>query len=119
MGRESDFVFHTQAGPEIGVASTKAFTCQLVTLACIAIDAGVKRGIVADRPDLLAMLDLANIRYVRSWGRDARGWQPVSFDVQPFFYEPGHERLGCLIHRLALFNRLRITLPSLSYHWNQ
>ncbi|WP_169545422.1 glutamine--fructose-6-phosphate transaminase (isomerizing) [Sneathiella aquimaris] len=44
MGRESDFVFHTKAGPEIGVASTKAFTCQLVTLACIAIDAGVKRG---------------------------------------------------------------------------
>ncbi|MEH6403948.1 MAG: glutamine--fructose-6-phosphate transaminase (isomerizing) [Sneathiella sp.] len=43
MGRESDFVFHTQAGPEIGVASTKAFTCQLVTLACIAIDAGKKR----------------------------------------------------------------------------
>jgi glutamine---fructose-6-phosphate transaminase (isomerizing) len=46
MGRESDFVFHTQAGPEIGVASTKAFTCQLVTLACIAIDAGVKRGVI-------------------------------------------------------------------------
>ncbi len=44
MGRESDFVFHTQAGPEIGVASTKAFTCQLVTLACIAIDAGTARG---------------------------------------------------------------------------
>ena len=46
MGRESDFVFHTQAGPEIGVASTKAFTCQLVTLACIAIDAGVKRRVI-------------------------------------------------------------------------
>ncbi|WP_169569046.1 glutamine--fructose-6-phosphate transaminase (isomerizing) [Sneathiella limimaris] len=43
MGRESDMVFHTQAGPEIGVASTKAFTCQLVTLACIAIHAGKKR----------------------------------------------------------------------------
>lgn len=47
MGRESDFVFHTKAGPEIGVASTKAFTCQLVTLACIAIDAGVKRGVIS------------------------------------------------------------------------
>ncbi len=43
MGRESDIVFHTQAGPEIGVASTKAFTCQLVTLACIAIHAGTSR----------------------------------------------------------------------------
>ena len=46
MGRESDFVFHTKAGPEIGVASTKAFTCQLVTLACIAIDTAVKRGVL-------------------------------------------------------------------------
>ncbi len=37
MARESDVVFQTRAGPEIGVASTKAFTCQLVTLACLAI----------------------------------------------------------------------------------
>ncbi len=33
--RESDFALHTLAGPEIGVASTKAFTTQLTTLACI------------------------------------------------------------------------------------
>ncbi len=35
--RESDFVLHTLAGPEIGVASTKAFTTQLTTLACLAL----------------------------------------------------------------------------------
>jgi len=34
--RESDLVLHTLAGPEIGVASTKAFTTQLTTLACLA-----------------------------------------------------------------------------------
>ncbi len=34
--RESDLVLHTLAGPEIGVASTKAFTTQLATLACLA-----------------------------------------------------------------------------------
>lgn len=34
--RESDLVLHTQAGPEIGVASTKAFTTQLTILACMA-----------------------------------------------------------------------------------
>ncbi len=34
--RESDIVLHTLAGPEIAVASTKATTCQLTTLACIA-----------------------------------------------------------------------------------
>ena len=44
MARESDIVFHTKAGPEIGVASTKAFTTQLTTLACLAVGAGVIRG---------------------------------------------------------------------------
>jgi glucosamine--fructose-6-phosphate aminotransferase (isomerizing) len=37
--RESDLVLHTLAGPEIGVASTKAFTTQLTTLACMAFAA--------------------------------------------------------------------------------
>ncbi len=36
IARESDVVAPTLAGPEIGVASTKAFTCQLTTLACLA-----------------------------------------------------------------------------------
>ena len=35
--RESDLVLHTLAGPEIGVASTKAFTTQLTTLACLVL----------------------------------------------------------------------------------
>lgn len=44
--RESDAVLHTLAGPEIGVASTKAFTTQLTTLACIALAIAVKRGVL-------------------------------------------------------------------------
>ncbi|MEM6913741.1 MAG: glutamine--fructose-6-phosphate transaminase (isomerizing), partial [Pseudomonadota bacterium] len=44
MGREADALFPIKAGPEIGVASTKAFTCQLATLACLAISAGRARG---------------------------------------------------------------------------
>ncbi len=44
IARESDVVLPTLAGPEIGVASTKAFTCQLSVLACMAIAAGRKRG---------------------------------------------------------------------------
>src|SRR5206468_8186635 len=35
-------------GPEIGVASTKAFTCQLAALACLAIAAGRARGILSE-----------------------------------------------------------------------
>jgi glucosamine--fructose-6-phosphate aminotransferase (isomerizing) len=44
IARESDVVFPTLAGPEIGVASTKAFTCQLSVLASLAVRAGVARG---------------------------------------------------------------------------
>ena len=38
----------TLAGPEIGVASTKAFTCQLAALASLAIAAGRARGVLSD-----------------------------------------------------------------------
>ena len=44
IARESDAILPTLAGPEIGVASTKAFTCQLTVLACLAIAAGRERG---------------------------------------------------------------------------
>ncbi|MGI9364565.1 MAG: glutamine--fructose-6-phosphate transaminase (isomerizing) [Rhizobiaceae bacterium] len=44
IARSSHNVFPTLAGPEIGVASTKAFTCQLSVLASLAIAAGVQRG---------------------------------------------------------------------------
>lgn len=44
IAREADVVLPTLAGPEIGVASTKAFTCQLATLAALAVAAGRARG---------------------------------------------------------------------------
>ena len=47
IARESDIVMPTLAGPEIGVASTKAFTCQLATLACLAVAAGKARGVLS------------------------------------------------------------------------
>ena len=43
IARAADGIIQTQAGPEIGVASTKAFTAQLTVLACLAIDAAHKR----------------------------------------------------------------------------
>src|SRR3954468_13211227 len=48
IARESDIVLPTLAGPEIGVASTKAFTCQLSALCCLAIAAGRARGILSE-----------------------------------------------------------------------
>ena len=44
MAREADLLLPTHAGPEIGVASTKAFTCQLAVLAAFAAHLAVKKG---------------------------------------------------------------------------
>jgi glucosamine--fructose-6-phosphate aminotransferase (isomerizing) len=46
IARESDVVMPTLGGPEIGVASTKAFTCQLTVLLSLAIAAGKARGFI-------------------------------------------------------------------------
>jgi glucosamine--fructose-6-phosphate aminotransferase (isomerizing) len=51
IARESDAVLPTLAGPEIGVASTKAFTCQLSALACLAIHAGRARGVLSEEDE--------------------------------------------------------------------
>ncbi len=48
IARESETVLPTLAGPEIGVASTKAFTCQLMVLAALAVAAGKARGELSD-----------------------------------------------------------------------
>ena len=51
IARESDLVLPTLAGPEIGVASTKAFTCQLAVLACFAIAMGRARGVLSEKKE--------------------------------------------------------------------
>ena len=53
LTRESDLVLMTQAGPEIGVASTKAFTSQLIALSWLAL--ALKR---IHRPDMQAEIEL-------------------------------------------------------------
>ena len=58
MARESDLALRTLAGPEIGVASTKAFTTQLAVLACLAIASARARGRIdlAEEARLVAAL---------------------------------------------------------------
>jgi glucosamine--fructose-6-phosphate aminotransferase (isomerizing) len=51
IARESETVLPTLAGPEIGVASTKAFTCQLTVLATLAIAAGKARGVLSEEDE--------------------------------------------------------------------
>ena len=48
MAREADAILQTHAGPEIGVASTKAFTTQLTLLACLVVASAKERGVIDD-----------------------------------------------------------------------
>jgi glucosamine--fructose-6-phosphate aminotransferase (isomerizing) len=61
MARASQIVLPTLAGPEIGVASTKAFTCQLATLACLAVAAGRDRGVLSAEDEAPLVRALADV----------------------------------------------------------
>ena len=59
IARESDVTLPTLAGPEIGVASTKAFTCQLSVLAALAVRAASARGTVSADEEKVLVRQLA------------------------------------------------------------
>ncbi|WP_375638216.1 MULTISPECIES: glutamine--fructose-6-phosphate transaminase (isomerizing) [unclassified Bartonella] len=61
MAREADFILPTLAGPEIGVASTKAFTCQLATLASLALSAAKQRGYLSAQIEKQLVRQLAEV----------------------------------------------------------
>jgi len=61
IARESETVVPTLAGPEIGVASTKAFTCQLMVLAALSIAAGKARGELSDQDEVKLVHGLIEI----------------------------------------------------------
>jgi glucosamine--fructose-6-phosphate aminotransferase (isomerizing) len=61
IARESETVLPTLAGPEIGVASTKAFTAQLMVLAAIAVAAGKARGELSDADEAKLVHGLVQI----------------------------------------------------------
>ncbi len=61
MERESDLVLHTHAGPEVGVASTKAFTCQLAVLACFAIAHAKARGSIDSKEESRLCVALSEV----------------------------------------------------------
>jgi glucosamine--fructose-6-phosphate aminotransferase (isomerizing) len=59
--RETDAGVYTHAGPEIGVASTKAFTTQVLVLAMMAFEIGHKKGIISDTAYKELITELASI----------------------------------------------------------
>ncbi|MBO4228423.1 glutamine--fructose-6-phosphate transaminase (isomerizing) [Bradyrhizobium neotropicale] len=61
IARESETLLATLAGPEIGVASTKAFTCQLMVMAALAVAAGKERGELSDIDEMKLVGELIEV----------------------------------------------------------
>jgi glucosamine--fructose-6-phosphate aminotransferase (isomerizing) len=82
IARESETVAPTLAGPEIGVASTKAFTCQLAVFACLALALGRARGVLTEarEKELVAELVATPGLMARVLKDEAR-IEPVARDV--------------------------------------
>ena len=79
IARESHAVLPTLAGPEIGVASTKAFTCQLSTLACLALALARAKGqISADKERELVRALTEVPRHISSLLRDERRYEELA-----------------------------------------
>jgi glucosamine--fructose-6-phosphate aminotransferase (isomerizing) len=82
--RETDGTVYTHAGPEIGVASTKAFTTQIVALHLLAVYLGQIRGMLtadAARPHLEALTQLPLLI------EQALKCEPVTEDIAKRFYQ--------------------------------
>ncbi len=82
IARESHAILPTLAGPEIGVASTKAFTCQLSVLACLAIAIGKARGTIDDKlqDELIAALTEVP-RHISTMLRDEKVYEHIAHDL--------------------------------------
>ena len=82
IARESDAMIPTLAGPEIGVASTKAFTCQLTALACLAIAAGKARGNIDEELEAELVHALAEVpRHMATLLRDEGPYETLAHSL--------------------------------------
>ncbi|MEM9331388.1 MAG: glutamine--fructose-6-phosphate transaminase (isomerizing) [Pseudomonadota bacterium] len=83
IARESDVVFPTLAGPEIGVASTKAFTCQLSTLAALSILAGKRRNTLTIKEENQLVRDITEApRFINQVLKNETEIEKVAQDLQ-------------------------------------
>jgi glutamine---fructose-6-phosphate transaminase (isomerizing) len=79
IARESHVMLPTLAGPEIGVASTKAFTCQLATLACLALAIARARGQIDARKEAELVRALMEVpRHISAILRDERRYEELA-----------------------------------------
>ena len=82
IARESDVVLPTLAGPEIGVASTKAFTCQLSVMACLAIGLARARGAITVKEEQELVQALAEIpRHISTLLQNEEQYEQLAHDL--------------------------------------
>jgi len=82
IARESDAALPTLAGPEIGVASTKAFTCQLSVLACLAIALGRARGVIDEARERELVQALIEVpRHIATLLRSEEQYERLAHDL--------------------------------------
>ena len=82
IARESDTILPTLAGPEIGVASTKAFTSQLSVLACLAIALGRARGTIDQATEQHLVRALTEVpRHVAGLLRDESAYEHLAHEL--------------------------------------
>ncbi len=82
IARESDVVLPILAGPEIGVASTKAFTCQVTVFACLAIALGRARGTISAEKEIELVRALAEVpRHIATLLRDEAAYEQLAHEL--------------------------------------
>ncbi|MGI9425557.1 MAG: glutamine--fructose-6-phosphate transaminase (isomerizing) [Hyphomicrobiaceae bacterium] len=82
IARESDLILPTLAGPEIGVASTKAFTCQLSALACFALEIARARGTISEQQEQEMVQALSEVpRHVSTMLRSEQAYIDLATDL--------------------------------------
>jgi glucosamine--fructose-6-phosphate aminotransferase (isomerizing) len=82
IARESHTALPTLAGPEIGVASTKAFTCQLSVLACLAIALGRAKGTIDDAQQAELIKALTEVpRHISTMLRNEKDYEAVAHEL--------------------------------------
>jgi glucosamine--fructose-6-phosphate aminotransferase (isomerizing) len=110
--RESDDVLYTHAGPEIGVASTKAFTTQIVALYLLALKLGIARGKIGKDEVRVRIDDL--MRLPRMVERTIALDESVRVIAQKFFHASDFLFLGRgIMYPIALEGALK--LKEISY----
>jgi len=112
IARESDDVLYTHAGPEIGVASTKAFTTQIVALYLLALKIGITRGRIGSQEARERIAEL--MRLPRTVEQTVQLDESVRAIAQKYFHSSDFLFLGRgIMYPIALEGALK--LKEISY----